>query len=494
MQTLLNPPLPSDTDAPWRWRGLHGSARALALAEAVSADTRPWVFVTADTRELERLAGELRFFGGPALEILTLPDWEVLPYDIFSPHPDIVSERLLTLSRLPLLARGILLLSADSLLTRLPPVSYVQARSFELRGAAPLAIEPLRLQLASSGYASVSQGTSPGEFALRGSLFDVFPMGIEQPVRVDLLDDRIDSIRRFDPDTQRSLDAVGQLRMLPARELPLDVEAVKAFRRRYRARFEGDVTRMPIYRGVSEGIAPPGIEFYLPLFFEATAQITDYLPQRLVLASDGAIEAALDQVWEGIGTRYEDRRHDIERPLLPPAEAFIEPSAVRDALAAHPTVDIERFAGPDPAASLTVHDFHSTAPPEFRLDARAAQPLAPLTSFLSSYAGRLLIAADSAGRREVIVEMLSAHGRRPRALQSWEQFASGDARLAICVAEDVAGLALAQPPLLLLGESQLFGTRARQERRRRRSAVADPAAILRDLQSLEPGAPVVDRK
>src|SRR3984957_3927154 len=490
MQTLLNPPLTGDIYAARRWRGLHGSARALALAEAVSADTRPWVFVTADTRELERLAGELRFFGGAALQILTLPDWEVLPYDVFSPHPDIVSERLRTLSLLPQLTRGILLLSADSLLTRLPPVSYVQARSFELKTGAPLAIEPLRLQLASAGYASVSQVTSPGEFALRGSLFDVFPMGSEVPVRVDLLDDRIDSIRRFDPDTQRSLDAVGQLRMLPARELPLDVEAVKAFRRRYRARFEGDVTRMPIYRGVSEGIPPPGIEFSLPLFFEATAQITDYLPQRLVLASDGAIETALDQVWEGIGTRYEDRRHDIERPLLPPAEAFIEPAAVRDALAAHPTVDIERFAGPDATASLTVHDFHSTAPPEFRLDARAAQPLAPLTSFLSSYAGRLLIAADSAGRREVIVEMLSAHGRRPRALQSWEQFASGDAQLAICVAEDVAGLALAQPPLLLLGESKLFGTRARQERRRRRSALSDPAVILRDLQSLEPGAPV----
>src|SRR3984885_8980407 len=307
-------------------------------------------------------------------------------------------------------------------------------------------------------------------------------MGSEVPVRVDLLDDRIDSIRRFDPDTQRSLDAVGQLRMLPARELPLDVEAVKAFRRRYRARFEGDVTRMPIYRGVSEGIAPPGIEFYLPLFFEATAQITDYLPQRLVLASDGAIEQALDQAWEGIGTRYEDRRHDIERPLLPPAEAFIEPAAVRSALAAHATVDIERFAGPDAGAALTVHDFHSTAPPEFRLDARAAQPLAPLTSFLSSYAGRVLIAADSPGRREVIVEMLSAHGRRPRAVQSWPQFAA---------AEDVAALALSQPPLLLLGESQLFGTRARQERRRRRSPAADPAAILRDLHSLEPGAPVV---
>src|SRR3984885_5073217 len=426
MPMLLHPPLPAAADSPWRWSGLHGSARALALAEAVSSDSRPWVFVAADTRELERLAEELRFFGGAALEILTLPDWEVLPYDIFSPHPDIVSQRLRTLSRLPRLARGILLLSADSLLTRLPPVSYVQARSFELKTGAPLAIEPLRLQLASAGYASVSQVTSPGEFALRGSLFDVFPMGIEQPVRVDLLDDRIDSIRRFDPDTQRSLESIEQMRLLPARELPLDAEAVKAFRRRYRARFEGDVTRMPIYRGVSEGIAPPGIEFYLPLFFEATAQITDYLPPQLVVASDCDIGDALERAWQGIEARYEDRRHDIERPLLPPAEAFIEPAAVGSALAAHPSVGIERFAGPELEPAAHTHDFHSSAPPELRLDARAAHPPAPPTTFLGSYPGRVLIAADSPGRREVIVEMLSAHGRRPRGLQSWEQFAAGD--------------------------------------------------------------------
>jgi transcription-repair coupling factor (superfamily II helicase) len=337
MPTLLHPPLPSDAESPWRWRGLHGSARALALAEAVGADTRPWVFVAADTRELERLAGELRFFGGAALEILTLPDWEVLPYDVFSPHPDIVSERLRTLSRLPLLARGILLLSADSLLTRLPPVSYVQARSFELKTGAPLAIEPLRLRLAAAGYASVSQVTGPGEFALRGSLFDVFPMGSEVPVRVDLLDDRIDSIRRFDPDTQRSLEGIEQLRIAAGARTAARCRGGQGFRRRYRARFEGDVTRMPIYRGVSEGIAPPGIEFYLPLFFEATARITDYLPPQLVVASDCDIGTALEVAWEGIAARYEDRRHDIERPLLPPAEAFIEPAAVTGALAAHPS-------------------------------------------------------------------------------------------------------------------------------------------------------------
>jgi transcription-repair coupling factor (superfamily II helicase) len=491
MSTLLHPPLPDAAVRHWRWRGLHGSARALALAEAAAADRRPWVFIAADTRELEQLGAELHFFCAGNLEILMLPDWEVLPYDIFSPHPDIVSERLRTLARLPELRRGILLLAAESLLTRLPPVAYVQARSFELRRGESLALEPLRQRLAQSGYASVGQVRGPGEFALRGSLFDIFPMGSAEPVRVDLLDERIDTIRRFDPESQRSLESVEQLRLLPARELPLDAESVRSFRRRYRARFEGDITRMSVYRGVSEGIAPPGIEFYLPLFFEATAQITDYVPHDAVIARDAGLDAALDRGWEGIGSRYEDRRHDIERPLLPPAEGFIEPKVMRAALESRPSVSIERFAGSEQEASGDAHDFATTAPPDFRLDVRAAQPLAPLTSFLASYPGRVLIAADSPGRREVIAEMLGAHGRRPRALQSWQQFVDGDAQLAIHVAEDIAGMALAQPPLLLLSESQLFGARARQERRRRRSAASDPAVILRDLQSLEPGAPVV---
>src|SRR5579863_5947965 len=306
MSALLHPPLPDPNARRWRWRGLHGSARALALAEAAAADTRPWMFVAADTRELEQLGAELRFVGADALEILTLPDWEVLPYDIFSPHPDIVSERLRTLSRLPELRQGIVLLAAESLLTRLPPVAYVQARSFGLQVGEALSLEPLRLRLAQSGYASVGEVRGPGEFALRGSLFDIYPMGAPAPVRIDLLDDRIDSIRRFDPETQRSLAAVGQLRLLPARELPLDADAVRAFRRRFRARFEGDITRMGIYRGVSEGIAPPGIEFYLPLFFEATAQITDYLPADAVLAADADVELSLERAWEGIGARYED--------------------------------------------------------------------------------------------------------------------------------------------------------------------------------------------
>ena len=499
MSVLLRPTLPGPGASQLHWHSLHAGARALALCEAVLADTRPWACVAADARELERLATELRFFGGAGLEILTLPDWEILPYDQFSPHPDIVSERLATLARLPQFRRGILLLTADSLLTRLPPLNYVSARSFSLERGALLPLEPLRRRLVEAGYASISQVSGPGEFALRGSLFDVWPMGTDAPVRIDLLDERIDSLRRFDPDSQRSLEALDSLRLLPARELPLDAEAVREFRRRFRLRFSGDVARMSVYRGVSEGLAPPGIEFYLPLFFERTASLMEYLPADLVFAADPGFAAALDAAWEAITARHEQYRHDIERPLLEPAEIYISAAELETQLATHPRVTIDQFAPPedappDAASAAQARSARtmgtSLLPRDFRLDARATEPLAPLLGFLGEYQGRVLLAADSPGRREVISQMFAAHGRQPRAVNDWAQFVDGSARLAIIAAGEVRSLSLRDPQLMLLSESELFGTRARQERRRRRAA-ADPATILRSLQSLEPGAPVV---
>jgi len=494
MTALLRPPLPDAARPHIAWNALHGSARSLALAEAVAADARPWVVIAPDARELERIAAELRFFGGPGLEIHTLPDWEILPYDLYSPHADIVSERLRTLARLPTLTRGVVLLTAESLLARLPPVNYVQARSLELRVGQRLDVEALRARLVDAGYASVGQVKAPGEFALRGSLFDVYPTGSEQPVRVDLLDEEIESIRGFDAETQRSLETLAEFRLLPAREIPLDAESVRAFRRRFRTRFEGDVTRMSVYRGVAEGLAPPGIEFYLPLFHESTASIADYLPRDAVVAAGFDVDAALEAAWRAVQERYEDRRHDTERPLLAPAELFLPPAEVRAWIDRQAGVQLGGLRAADrPAAAPAqpaIFDFPSVLPPAFHLDAHAPQPLAPLLDYLERHPGRVLIAADSAGRREVISGLLAGRGRKPRVVADWAQFADGTAELAIAIAEDLDGLALTRPPLLLITESQLFGARARQERRRRRQQ-ADPAAILRDLESLEPGAPVV---
>ena len=472
MSSLLHPAVPGGATPRLRWHQLYGSAAALALAEAMRGDQRLYVLIVDGARELERFTAELGFFGSPALSVLRLPDWEVLPYDLFSPHPDIISERLKTLFELPQLKHGCLIVSADTLAQRLPPKNYVQGRAFELRRGQALALEPFRQRLTEAGYASVSQVVSPGEFAVRGSLLDVFPMGAAAPLRIDLFDEEIEAIRRFDPDTQRSLDALEALQLLPAREVPLDTQAVKEFRRRFRTRFEGDPTRAALYRGVSEGLAPAGVEFYQPLFFDAMASLFDYLPANAVVVHEASLPRALSRGWEDIAARYEERRHDIERPVLAPAELFLDPAQLTESLGRFSSITLDAFkadtelAGPDPA----VRNFPTTAPRELRIDVHAAEPFAPLDAFVRSFEGRVLLAADSAGRREVLLEMLRAQQHEVSLVDSWNEFASGNARLALTVAPDLQGLTLTTPPIALIAEAQLFGARARQERRRKRAA------------------------
>lgn len=499
MTRLLTPPIPGPSPLTLQWSELHGSAVALALAEAATdpAQAAVWVVIEADTKTLERRQAELRFFlaeelAQGQLEILTLPDWEVLPYDVFSPHADITSERLRALSRLPTLTQGILLVTLDTLLQRLPPKAYVDGRSFCLKVGERLALEAFRLRLAEAGYASVSQVGGPGEFALRGSLLDVYPMGSDSPLRIDLFDDEIDAIRRFDAESQRSLDTLTEVTLLPARELPLDADAVRAFRRRYRQRFEGDPTRSAIYRGVSDGIAPSGIEFYLPLFFDDTASLFAYLPgNSRFLSPIQDLEAEMDRVLEGVTARYEDRCGDIERPLLRPEEILLSREEAHTTLKLYPQVTVSALrTDPADASPHQAGNLGSRLPRTLHLELRAERPLAPLQQFIEGYAGRVLLAADSAGRREVLNELLRGAGLPAMAVSGWSEFRDGAMPLALTVAPDLAGLELLDPPLSILSESQLFGSRARQERRRRK-VNADPNAILRDLQTLAAGAPVV---
>jgi len=498
MPSLLHPPLPAPRGRA-RWHQLHGSARSLAIAEAVEADSRPWLVLARDARELDQLRAELGFFLGQgpgktaksARQIHALPDWEVLPYDVFSPHPDIISERLAALAELPRLKTGVLLAAADTLGQRLPPRGYVDGRTFNLAVGDRLEIEPLRARLVESGYASVSQVSAPGEFALRGSLFDVYPMGTQTPLRVDLFDDEIEAIREFDAESQRSGASLKQVRLLPGRELPLDAESVKAFRLRYRKRFEGDPTRSVIYRGVSDGLAPPGIEFYLPLFFDSTDTLLDYLPPDTVVCAPSDIGGAIERAAAVIAERHEERRHDIERPVLAPGELYLSPTELDARLGEFTRVDYESFkVETGLAANDAGHNFPTASPQEWRIDLRAEKPLAPLAAFIEQFPGRVLLAADSAGRREVLLEMLRTTALTPAGVGGWHEFVDGKARFAISVAPEMAGLNVLTPPIAVLGESQLFGQRARQERRRRRVS-SDPQAILRDLTSLGPGSPVV---
>jgi transcription-repair coupling factor (superfamily II helicase) len=480
MTPIPVPPLPDRSTPHQVWPDCHPSARALAIATAAQADSRPWVVLADDARSLDQLRRELAFFAGADLPVLQLPDWEVLPYDQFSPLPDLVSERIATLARLPTLQKGILLVGAETVLQRLPPAGYIGGRSFQLAVGEVFSMARVSEQLARAGYSMVAQVGAPGEFALRGSLFDVFPMGSQQPLRIDLFDEAIDSIRYFDPDTQRSLEKVAQLQLLPAREFPLDEDNCREFRRRYRTRFEGDPTRSAIYRGLRQNTAPPGVEFYLPLFFETTASLLDYLPQNALFVTDSGLAPSLEQVWQSIVVRHEDRRHDIEHPVLAPDELFFAPDTLLASLSGHPRIEFRGDAG-EPLLLPA---------PKLSLDARAEVPLAPLAERLALTPARTLIAADSPGRRELLQDLLRGAGVAFESVAGWKEFLDSRARVALTTAPDVGGLSCANPALLLLADGEMFGRHAQQERRRRRSSL-DPAAILRDLQDLAAGAPVV---
>src|SRR5450755_3874756 len=323
---LVDPGLPTPDSPRIKWGRLYGAAAALAIAEAAAKAAGPLIVITQNSRDAESLSDEIAFFAGAGLPVRVFPDLETLPYDGFSAHPDITSARLATLAELPRARKGVWLVAVDTLLQRLAPRSYVEAYSLKVYVGETLDLEALRHQLALAGYAAVTQVVAHGEFAVRGSLIDVFPMGSDTPYRIDMLDRDVDSIRRFDPDTQRSSDKLDRIQLLPARETPLNPDAVREFRRRYRLRFTGDLAEQAVYRDVSSGIAPGGIEFFLPLFFDRTSHLFEYLPPSSTLVDINAALSAAPSIWSGIVERHEQLRHDRHRPILDPAEIYLTPA------------------------------------------------------------------------------------------------------------------------------------------------------------------------
>jgi transcription-repair coupling factor (superfamily II helicase) len=486
---LTDPGLPSAAAPLLKWGRLYGAAAALALAEAAAKAPGPLIVVTRNSREAEQLGDEIAFFAGAGCSTRVFPDLETLPYDSFSAHPDITSARLATLSELPRAHRGVWLVAVDTLLQRLAPRSYVEAYSLKVHVGETLDLDALRARLTLAGYAAVTQVVAHGEFAVRGSLLDVFPMGSDNPYRIDLLDRDVDTIRHFDPDTQRSGEKLDRIQLLPARETPLNPDAVREFRRRYRLRFTGDLGEQAVYRGVSAGQAPGGIEFFLPLFFDRTSHLFEYLPPASILVDMNEAGAAADGLWQGIAERHEQLRHDRYRPILDPAELYLSPAELASQFSAWPRIDLRTFEWP-PETPGPVQNFASAAPAQVRIDARAAEPAADLVAHLTANPARVLLAAESAGRRELLLDLLRARGIQVTIFESFAKFVAADHRLGITVSGAVSGLKLEAPPLEILTESQLFGDRARQERRRRR-AERDPAKILKELTDLRIGAPVV---
>ena len=474
-----------------RWVGLAGAAAALSAARAAEGADATILVLAPDASAAARLEEELRFFAPPQLPIHPFPGYETLPYDQFSPHPDIISQRLRTLASLPGLRAAIVVTDLATALQRLPPRDFVDGHVLNLAIGQELDLEAFRLRLTAAGYASVPQVAGPGEYAIRGSLFDVFPMGSEAPLRVDLFDRQIDSIRSFDADTQRSSERLERVDLLPGREFSLAPESTRDFRRRFRTRFEGDLTRMPLYRDLGEGLAPAGIEYHLPLFFERTATLFDYLPGRCVVALPAGHAALLAGAWRAIEERYEERRYDLEHPVLRPDEAFVPPGDWTTQAGRHPCLLLGEDAGPEGSAGeVTIVDLRASEPPSVRLDPRHSGTIEAFASLLSADPGRSLIVAESPGRREVLRELLRPHGIDPPLVAGWQEFLASTASLAIAVAPLASGVVFDDPPITLYAEEQLFGARARQERRRRRSD-RDPARIIQQLADLRAGAPVV---
>ncbi|HVI57361.1 MAG TPA: transcription-repair coupling factor [Luteimonas sp.] len=513
------PPLPRPGQQRAYWRApASASALAWSIANAARARDGPLLAIARDNQAAHQLESDLRTLLGadPALPVLPFPDWETLPYDHFSPHPDIVSQRLATLHRLPSLARGaIVIVPVQTLMQRLAPLSYVVGNTFDMRVGRKLDMDAEKRRLESAGYRNVPQVFDPGDFAVRGALLDVYPMGADMPFRVELFDDAIDTIRGFDPETQRSLDKVEAVQLLPGREVPMDEASVARAMDALRERFDIDTRRSALFQDLKAGHAPAGIEYYLPLFFEtpreglradgaraSTATLFDYLGARALPLLGNGVQEAIDQFWKQTADRYEQRRHDIERPLLPPAELYLPPDALRERLNLGDRVEV---CGPQHPRHAQASPLGDQPAPELPLAAKDAQPAAALKSFLGSYPGRVLVAADTAGRREALLEVLQAADLRPEVLPDFQTFLPDrhpreggndkGVRFAIAVAPLDDGFALDAEaaggvPLAILTERQLFPERASQPRRRRRVG-REPEAIIRDLGELTEGAPIV---
>jgi transcription-repair coupling factor (superfamily II helicase) len=470
------------------WGNLPGAALSLAIAEAASAAKRFTLLLTADSQSAERLEQELKFFT-PDLPVLHFPDWETLPYDLFSPHQDIISQRIASLYRLPELVHGVLVVPITTALHRLAPTKFLLGSSLVLDVGQKLDVEAMRTRLEASGYRYVDTVYEHGEFTVRGALIDLFPMGSKLPYRIDLFDDEIETLRTFEPDTQRSIDKVDSVRLLPAKEFPLQKEAVTRFKARFRERFDVDFRRSPIFQDLNSGITPAGIEYYIPLFFEETSTLFDYLPQDTQVFSLPGIEAAAETFWKDVRNRYEERRVDPERPLLPPAELFLPVDDCFARLKSWPRVVVSQD---DVESGVGRERFQAQALPDLAIEAKASQPLAALSGFLSEFPGRVLFTAESAGRREVLLELLERLKLRPKTLDSWQEFVDSKERLAITIAPLDEGLVLDQPALALVAESPLFGQRVMQRRRRDKRADSHASdAVIKNLAELREGAPVV---
>lgn len=465
---------------------LHGSSDAYALAQAAStlkSEQRMLTVFVANPGDAQRLLDEIPWFN-PELRCHLLPDWETLPYDAFSPHQDLVSERLASLHEIGQGNCDVLLAPATTALLRMAPPSFLAAYTFFFKKNDRLDETRLKTQLTLAGYNHVNQVMSPGEYSVRGGLIDLFPMGSPLPYRLDLFGDTIETIRTFDADTQRSLYPVPEVRLLPGREFPMDEPARAAFRSRWRETFEGDPSRSAIYKDIGNGIPSAGIEYYLPLFFEQTATLFDYLPADPHFALVGNINDAIQRFWNDTRSRYQFLKSDRERPVLPPETVFLR--------------DEDFFAALKPLARWALGETEKTAPaseissflPDIAVNRRADDPLTNLRSFLLQTDKRVMICAETMGRRETLQQYFSEYDIRLSLCESYTDFATTDAKLMLGVAPLHSGFILADG-LAFVTEAELYAGSGKRIGRKKQEAVTQVEHMVRDLSELKIGDPVV---
>jgi transcription-repair coupling factor (superfamily II helicase) len=467
-----------------------GSADALLLARFAQqrkAAKQVLGVITAEPSDVQRLPDELAFFA-PELRVAVFPDWETLPYDTFSPHQDLISERLATLWRIRSGEVDVVLLPATTALTRLAPPAFLAAYTFHFKQGQKLDEAGLKAQLTLAGYSHVSQVVSPGEYAVRGGLIDLYPMGSVVPYRVDLFDNEVDSIRVFDPDSQRSLYPVPQVQLLPGREFPLDEPARQAFRSRWREKIDGDPSKSRIYKDMAQGITSGGIEYYLPLFFEQTASIFDYLGENAVLALHGEIDEVLGRFWQETRERHKFLQHDPERPILAPQDIYLRQEEFFARCNGHAQLAIRGSEAVEWARPL----------PDLSVDRGGQDPLRRLEEQLGrvrTQKNRLLILAESAGRRESLLELLRDHRLEPPSVDSLAAFCSSEHAYAITTASLAAGFfwtdATADFGIQFVTETELFDAAPTTRRRRKQEATSDVDTLIKDLSELKVGDPVV---
>ena len=425
--------------------------------------------------EARRLMEEILWFS-PNLKINLLPDWETLPYDHFSPHPDLISERLLTLYQVTQKSFDVVIIPVTTALHLLPPKSYIQQFSFHFAKGQKVDIEAFKNQLILNGYMNVVRVMAPGEFSVRGSLIDLFPMGSIVPYRLDFFDDEIDSIRTFDVDSQRTLYPVNEIKLLPARECPMDEKSISTFRQNYRERFEGDPSRSSIYKDISKGIPIGGIEWYMPLFFDEMSDIFSYFSDNTIIYKHGNLDHACNHFWQETEKRFRLFAYDAERPILEPKDLLLKSDQFFKSINTYEKFDLKR---PETYEKI----------PDVSIDRKNIQPLAKLNQFVSESSKRIFILADSLGRRETVSELLKVGGIKFKSADDWSQALNMNDQVVLSVSPVHQGFISSEH--IVVTESELYVNTVRQSKRRQRDKNFSSDAMVRDLSELKDGDPIV---